>query len=48
MIREAYLTHKLPDMANGERIDASLTNGVHTLTIGKRAEAKPRKIALKK
>jgi HSP20 family protein len=38
----------LPDMADGERIDASLTNGVLTLTIGKRAEAKPRKIALKK
>jgi len=38
----------LPDMADGERIDAQLTNGVLTLTIGKRAEAKPRKIALKK
>jgi len=38
----------LPDMADGERIDANLTNGVLTLTIAKKAEAKPRKIALKK
>lgn len=38
----------LPDMADGDRIDASLTNGVLTLTIGKKAEAKPRKIAIKK
>jgi HSP20 family protein len=38
----------LPDIADGERIDANLTNGVLTLTIGKKAEAKPRKIALKK
>ena len=38
----------LPDMADGERIDAALTNGVLTLTIGKKAEAKPRKIAIKK
>lgn len=38
----------LPDMADGERIDAKLANGVLTLTIAKRAEAKPRKIALKK
>ena len=38
----------LPDMADGERIEANLTNGVLTLTIGKKAEAKPRKIALKK
>ncbi|MBA3454945.1 MAG: Hsp20 family protein [Deltaproteobacteria bacterium] len=38
----------LPDMADGERIDASLANGVLTLTIGKKAEAKPRKIPLKK
>ena len=38
----------LPDMADGERIDANLTNGVLTLTIAKKAEAKPRKIAIKK
>jgi HSP20 family protein len=38
----------LPDMADGERIEAKLENGVLELTIGKRAEAKPRKIALKK
>jgi HSP20 family protein len=38
----------LPDMADGERIDASLKNGVLTLTIGKKAEAKPRKIEIKK
>jgi len=39
---------QLPDMADGERIDASLTNGVLSLTIAKKAEAKPRKIQLKK
>lgn len=38
----------LPDIADGERIDANLTNGVLTLTIAKKAEAKPRKIAVKK
>jgi HSP20 family protein len=38
----------LPDMADGERIEAALANGVLTLTIAKKAEAKPRKIALKK
>ena len=38
----------LPDMADGERIEAKLENGVLTLTIAKKAEAKPRKIALKK
>jgi HSP20 family protein len=38
----------LPDMADGERIEAALTNGVLTLTIAKKAEAKPRKIAIKK
>ena len=38
----------LPDMANGETIDAKLVNGVLTLTIAKKAEAKPRKIALNK
>ena len=38
----------LPDMADGERIEAKLEAGVLTLTIAKKAEAKPRKIALKK
>lgn len=38
----------LPDIADGERIDAKLEAGVLTLTIGKRAEAKPKKIALKR
>ena len=38
----------LPDMADGERIEAQLTNGVLTLTIAKKAEAKPRKVAIKK
>jgi len=35
-------------MADGERVEAKLENGVLTLTIAKKAEAKPRKIALKK
>ncbi len=38
----------LPDTADAERIDAKLANGVLELSIGKRAEAKPRKIALSK
>ncbi len=38
----------LPDMADGERIEAKLDRGVLTLTIGKKAEAKPRKIAVSK
>ena len=38
----------LPDMADGERIEAKLENGVLTLSIAKKAEAKPRKIALKR
>jgi HSP20 family protein len=36
----------LPETADGERIDAKLDGGVLTLTIGKRVEARPRKIAL--
>jgi HSP20 family protein len=36
----------LPDMADGDRIEASLENGVLHLTIAKKAEAKPRKIAV--
>jgi HSP20 family protein len=38
----------LPDSADGERIDAKLDSGVLTLTIAKRAQAKPRKIAVQK
>ena len=38
----------LPDMADGERIDAKLEHGVLTLSIAKKAEAKPRKIAVKR
>ena len=38
----------LPDTADGERVEAKLDGGVLTVTIGKRAEAKPKKIALKK
>ncbi|HEY5951050.1 MAG TPA: Hsp20/alpha crystallin family protein [Kofleriaceae bacterium] len=38
----------LPDMADGERIDANLKNGVLELSIAKKAEAKPRKIEIKK
>lgn len=38
----------LPDTADSEKVEAQLTNGVLTVTIGKRAEAKPRKIAFKK
>ena len=38
----------LPDMADGERIEANLMNGVLTLSIAKKAQAKPRKIEIKK
>lgn len=38
----------LPDLADGERIAAKLEHGVLTLTIAKKAAAKPRKIALDK
>jgi HSP20 family protein len=38
----------LPETADGERIEAKLDAGVLTLSIAKRAEAKPRKIALHK
>jgi HSP20 family protein len=37
----------LPDLADGERIEAKLDRGVLTLSIPKKAEAKPRKIAIK-
>jgi HSP20 family protein len=38
----------LPDIADGDRIEAKLENGVLTLTVAKKAEAKPRKIEIKK
>jgi HSP20 family protein len=38
----------LPDSADGERVEAKLDSGVLTLTIFKKAEAKPRKIVVKK
>ncbi|MFT3694252.1 MAG: Hsp20/alpha crystallin family protein [Kofleriaceae bacterium] len=38
----------LPETADGERIDAQLQNGVLTLSIPKKAEAKPRKIDIKR
>jgi HSP20 family protein len=38
----------LPDTADGDRVDAKLEAGVLTLSIWKKAEAKPRKIALNK
>jgi HSP20 family protein len=38
----------LPDTADGDRVEAKLDRGVLTLTIFKKAEAKPRKIALQK
>jgi HSP20 family protein len=38
----------LPDIADGERVDAKLENGVLTLTVAKKAEAKPRKISIKR
>lgn len=37
----------LPEMADGERIEAKLENGVLELKIPKKAEAKPRKIAIR-
>jgi HSP20 family protein len=38
----------LPDSADGERVEAKLDSGVLSLTIWKRAQAKPRKIAVQK
>jgi HSP20 family protein len=38
----------LPETADGDRVEAQLANGVLTLTIAKRVEAKPRKIAIKR
>jgi HSP20 family protein len=56
---EAYYVHErqygafsrsfsLPETADGDKVEAALTAGVLTVSIGKRAEAKPRKIAFKK
>lgn len=39
---------QLPDTADGDRVEAKLDAGVLHLTIFKKAEAKPRKIALSK
>ena len=39
---------QLPELADGERIEAKLENGVLTLSIAKKVEAKPRKIAVKR
>lgn len=39
---------QLPDTADGERVEAKLDAGVLHLTVFKKAEAKPRKIALSK
>jgi HSP20 family protein len=39
---------QLPDTADGDRVEAKLDTGVLHLTIWKKAEAKPRKIALSK
>ena len=38
----------LPDTADGDKVEAKLDAGVLTVTIGKRVEAQPRKIQLKK
>lgn len=38
----------LPELADGEKIDAKLANGVLTLSIAKKERAKPRKIEIKK
>jgi HSP20 family protein len=39
---------QLPELADGDKIEAKLDSGVLTLTVGKKAEAKPRKIAVTK
>lgn len=38
----------LPDEADGNQVEAHLSNGVLQVSIGKKAESKPRKIGLKK
>ena len=37
----------LPDTADGDRIEAKLEAGILTLSIGKKVEAKPKRIAIK-
>ena len=39
---------QLPELADGERIEAKLENGVLTLVVAKKADAKPRRIEIKK
>ena len=38
----------LPDTADADKVEAKLEHGILTLTIGKKVEAKPRKIQFKK
>jgi HSP20 family protein len=38
----------LPDTADSDKVEAKLDQGVLTLTIGKRVDAKPKKISFKK
>jgi HSP20 family protein len=38
----------LPDVADADRVEARLDSGVLIVTIGKKSEAKPRKVSLKK
>ena len=38
----------LPELADGEKVDAHLAGGVLTVTIGKKAVAQPKKIAFKR
>ena len=38
----------LPDSADGDKVEAKLEDGVLTLTVGKRIEAKPRRISIGK
>jgi HSP20 family protein len=38
----------LPEIADDDRVDAKLEHGVLTLTIAKRAEVQPKKIAIKR
>jgi HSP20 family protein len=38
----------LPEVADGDKVEAHLGNGVLTVTVGKKAAAQPKKISLKK
>ena len=44
----AAMESSFRDFNDGDRIDANLINGVLTLTIAKKAAAKPRKIEIKR